>query len=203
MSAFAVQSEPPAADQSTYGTKDPILAATLGNFGFQARHSIPVMLVVSASGVIDAVDKKTGRIADCAHLEFRFEAEVMDSVYGVLRAQDVAFAHEIAKLAQKEETREISGAEGLRLSQMRERWKSRSIGKDGQNMAGTLLYMVQKCYDQVTNFMVICVVTKELARNPMIEFSKLVYEGVAYAVEPLETEPQAQRRSEKMMLKPR
>jgi len=203
VSAFAVQSEPPPADQSVYGTKDPILAATLGNFGFQARNALPVMLIVSAAGVIDAVDKKTGRVADCAHLEFRFEAEIMDPVYGVLRAHDIAFAHEIAKLAQKEQTREASGSELLKLNQLRERWKSRPIGKDGQNMAGTLLYMVQKCYDQVTNFMVICVVTKELARNPMIEFSKSVYSGVAYAVEPLETEPHAQRRSEKMMLKPR
>lgn len=203
MSAFAVQSDSPPSNQSVFGTKDPILAATLGNFGFLARHALPVMLVVSAAGVIEAVDKKTGRVADCAHLEFRFEAEILDPVYGVLQAQDVAFAHEIAKLAQKEQTREISGAEGLRLVQLRERWKSRSIGKDGQDMSGTLLYMVQKCYDQVTNFMVLCVVTKELARNPMIEFSKLVYEGVAYAVEPLETEPQAQRRNEKMMCKPR
>lgn len=199
MSAFALQSEPPPAEQSVFGTKDPILAATLGNFGFQARHSLPIMLVVSAAGVIDAVDKKTGRVEDCAHLEFRFEAEIMDEVFGVLRAQDVSVAHEIAKLTQKEQTREISGAEGLKLSQMRTRWQSRSIGKDGQNMAGTLLWVVQKCYDQVTNFLVVCTVTKELARNPLIEYSKQVYRGVAYAVEPMETEPQAQRRSEKFM----
>lgn len=199
MSALALQSEAPPAEQSVYGTKDPILAATLGNFGFQARHSLPIMLVVSAAGVIEAVDKNTGRVADVAHLEFRFEAEIMDEVFGVLRAQDVSAAHEIAKLAQKEQTREISGAEGLRLSQMRARWKGRSIGKDGTNMAGTLLWVVQKCYDQVTNFFVICTVTKELARNPMIEYSKQVYRGVAYAVEPLEVEPQAARRTERHM----
>lgn len=199
MSAFAVQSEPPAADQSVYGTKDAVLAATLGNFGFQARNSLPVMLVVSAVGVIDAVDKHSGRVEDCAHLEFRFEADILDDVFGVLRAQDVAFAHEIAKLAQKEQTREISGAEALKLTQLRERWKAKAIGKDGQNMAGTLLFMVQKCYDQVTNFMVICSVTKELSKNPLITFSKSVYRGVAYAVEPLEAEPQAQRRNEKFM----
>lgn len=201
MSALAVQSDSPPADQSVFGTKDAILAATLGNFGFQARHSLPVLLVVSASGVIEAVDKKTGRVEDCAHLEFRFEAEVMDDVFGHLQAQDVAFAHEIAKLAQKEQTGEISGAEKLKLSEQRAKWKSRQIGKDGQNMGGTLLWAVQKCYDQVTNFLVVCVVTKELARNPLIEFSKSVYKGVAYAVEPLETEPQAQRRSEKFMNK--
>jgi hypothetical protein len=132
-------------------------------------------------------------------LEVRFESEGLDSVFGRLRAQDVAFAHEIAKLAQKEQTREISGAEALKLTQLRERWQSRNIGKEGQNMTGTLLFMVQKCYDQITNFMVICVVAKELARNPLIEYSKSVYRGVAYAVEPLETEPQAQRRSEKFM----
>lgn len=199
MSALAVQSDPPPVEQSVFGTKDAILAATLGNFGFQARHSIPVMLVVSAAGVIEAVDKNTGRVADCAHLEFRFEAEIMDEVFGVLRAADIAFAHDLAKLAQKEQTRELSGAEGLRLSQMRDKWKGRNIGPNGSNMTGTLLYVVQKCYDQVTNFMVICSVTKELARNPMIEFSKQVYNGVAYAVEPLETEPAAQRRSEKFM----
>jgi len=201
VSAFALQSDPPPAEQSVFGTKDPILAATLGNFGFQARHSLPIMLVVSSQGVIDAVDKKTGRVEDCAHLEFRFEAEIMDPVLGVLRAQDVSAAHEIAKLAQKEQTREISGAEGLRLKQMRERWNSRPIGRDGQNMAGTLLWAVQKCYDQVTNFFVVCTVTKELARNPMIEYSKQVYRGVAYAVEPMETEPVAQRRVEKLFRK--
>lgn len=199
MSAFAVQSEPPPADQSTFGTKDAILAATLGNFGFEARHSLPVLLVVSSTAVIDLVDKKTGRVEDCAHLEFRFEAEVLDDVFGRLRAQDVAFAHEIAKLAQKQQTGEISGAERLKLDDQLAKWKSRQIGKDGQNMGGTLLWMVQKCYDQITNFMVVCVVTKELARNPLVEFSKSVYKGVAYAIEPQEAEPQIQRRSEKFM----
>lgn len=199
MSAFAVQSDPPPKEQSVFGTKDAILAATLGNFGFQARHSLPVMLVVSATGVIDAVDKKTGRVQDCAHLEFRFEAEVLDDVFGRLRAHDVGFAHEIAKLAQKEQTGDISGAEKLKLSEYRAKWKARQIGGNGQNHNGTLLWAVQKCYDQITNFMVLCVVTKELARNPMIEFSKSVYKGVAYAVEPMETEPQAQRRNEKFM----
>ncbi len=203
MAALAVQSEPPPADQSVFGTKDPLLAATLGNFGFQARHSLPVMLVVSAANVIDIVDKQSGRVEDCAHLEFRFEAEVMDDVFGRLQAHDVASAHEIAKLAQKEQTREISGSEALRLAQMRERWKMRNIGPSGQNMGGTLLWAVQKCYDQVTNFMVICTVTKELARNPMIEFSQSLYNGVAFAVEPLDTEPQAQRRNEKFMRKSR
>ncbi len=203
MSAFAVQSEPPPDRQNVYGTKDPILAATLGNFGFQARHALPVILVVSAARVIDVVDKQSGRVEDCAHLEFRFEAEVLDEVFGVLRAADVAFAHQIAKLAQKEQTKEISGSEALDLSQMRERWRARRIGKDGQDMGGTLLYMVQKCYDQVTNFLVVCTVTKELARNPLIEYSQAIFKGVAYAVEPLETEPGAQRRNEKMMRKPR
>lgn len=199
LSAFAVQSDPPPEDQSTYGTKDPILAATLGNFGFEARHALPVMLVVSAPGVINLVDKNSGRIEDCAHLEFRFEAQIQSDVFGRLTARDIAFAHEIAKLAQKEQTKEISSAETLRLTQLRERWRPRVIGPPGQNLAGTLLWAVQKCYDQVTNFMVVCNVTKELSANPMIEFSKSVFRGVAYAVEPLETEPQAQRRSEKFM----
>lgn len=199
MSAFAVQSEPSPEDQSFYGTKDPILAATLGNFGFQARHSLPVMLVVSAPGVINIVDKNTGRVEDCAHLEFRFEAETLCNVFGKLAAQDISFAHEIAKLAQKEQTKEISGAEALKLSQLRERWRVRSIGPNGQNMSGTLLWAVQKCYDQITNFLVVCSVTKELARNPMIEYSQSIYKGVAYAVEPLETEPGAQRRNEAFM----
>lgn len=199
MSAFAIQSDPPPEDQNVFGTKDPILAATLGNFGFQVRHSLPIMLVVSATGVVDAVNKKTGRVEDCAHLEFRFEAEVLDEVFGLLRAVDISAAHEIAKLAQKEQTRDISGSEALKLSQMRERWKSRSIGPAGQDMRGTLLWTVQKCYDQITNWNVVCTVTKELARNPMIEFSKSIYKGVAYAIEPQEAEPQVQRRNEKFM----
>lgn len=198
MSAISVQSEPPEVEQSTFGTKDPILAATLGNFGFQARHSLPVLLVMSAAAVVERVDKNTGRIEDCAHLEFRFEAEVLDPVFGRLAASDVAFTHEIAKLAQMEQTKEISPSAALKLSQLRERWNNRNIGPSGSNMAGTLLWAVQKCYDQVTNFVVVCSVTKELAVNPMIEFSRSVYRGVAYAVEPLETEPQAQRRSEKL-----
>lgn len=201
MSAFAIQSEQPPADQSTFGTKDAILAATLGNFGFQARHSLPVLLVVSAAEVIDAVDKNTGRVKDCAHLEFRFEADVLDDVFGRLRAHDVAFAFEIAKLAQKEETGELSGAEKLQLSSFRERWARMQIGPNGSNMAGTLLWAVQKCYDQVTNFLVVCSVTRELAKNPLIAYSKSVYRGVAYAVEPLEAEPVAQRRNEKFMRK--
>lgn len=197
MSAFAVQDEPPPVDQSTYGTKDPILASTLGNFGFQARHALPVLLVVSAASVIDLVDKKSGRVQDCAHLEFRFEAQVMHEVFGPLSASDVALAHEIAKLAQKEQTHEIGGAEALRLADMRKRWRSKRIGNDG-NHAGTLLWAVQLAYDQVTNFLVVSTVAKELSRNPLIEFSKQLYKGVAYAVEPAETEPQAQRRSEKL-----
>lgn len=199
MSAFAVQSDPSPNDQSCYGTKDPILAATLGNFGFEARHALPVMLVVSAAGVINQVDRNTGRIEDCAHLEFRFEAEIQSDVFGKLKALDILFAHEIAKLAQKEQTKELSGAETLKLFRLREKWKAHYVGPNGQNMSGTLLWAVQKCYDQVTNFMVVCSVTKELSSNPMIEYSKSVYKGVAYAVEPLETEPQAQRRSEKFM----
>lgn len=186
-------------EQSVFGTKDAVLAATLGNFGFQARHSLPVLLVVSGGRVIDLVDKQSGRVEECAHLEFRFEAEIMDELFGVLRATDIAAAFEIAKLAQKEQTREISGAEKLKLSDLRARWNRRNIGRDGQNMSGTLVWAVQKCYDQVANFMVICNVTKELSRNPLVEFSKSVYKGVAYAVEPLETEPQAQRRNEKFM----
>ena len=199
MSALAVQSEPPSEKENAFGTKDPILAATLGNFGFRARHSIPVMLVVSAYSVIDAVDNNTGRVKDCAHLEFRFEAEVLDPVFGKLTALDIFNAHEIAKLAQKEETREISGSEAMQLAGMRERWRQRHIGPNGSNMGGTLLWAVQKCYDQVTNFFVVASVTKELNRNPMIEFSRKLSQGVAYAVEPLETEPQAQRRNERFM----
>lgn len=198
MSALAVQSEPPPVDQSTYGTKDPILAATLGNFGFQARHALPVLLVVSAAGVIDLVDKKSGRVQDCAHLEFRFEAQVLHDVFGPLAASDVALAHEIAKLAQKEQTRELGGAEALRLRDMRKRWGGKRIGTGG-NHSGTLLWAVQGYYDQVTNFLVVAAVSKELSRNPLIEFSKQLYKGVAYAVEPAETEPQAQRRSEAFM----
>lgn len=199
MSALAVQSEPPPAEQSSYGTKDPILAATLGNLGFQARYSLPVLLVCNAQRIIDVVDKKTGRVEDCAHLEFRFEAEILDPFFGRLTTSDVAAAHEISKLAQKEQTGELSGAEALKLGDLRERWKNRRIGLDGKNMSGTLLWTVQKLYDQITNWNVVCVVTKELAANPLIQYSQQVYKGVAYAVEPLETEPQAQRRSEKFM----
>lgn len=198
MSAFASQSEPQEG-QATFGTKDPILAATLGNFGFQAKHAIPVLLVVSSAAVIDVVQKNTGRVKDCAHLEFRFEAEIMDSTFGRLRASDVSQAHEIAKLAQMEQTKDISGSEMLKLAELRKRWESKTIGTNGVNHRGTLLWMVQKCYDQVTNFMVVCTVVKELAKNPMIEFSKQVYKGVAYAIQPLETEPVAQRRAERFL----
>lgn len=199
MSALGVQSEPPPADQSTFGTKDPILAATLGNFGFLARHSIPVLLVVSSAGVIDLVDKKTGRVEDCTHLEFRFEAFVRDPVLGNLSAHTISLAHEIAKLAQKEETKEITGAEALQVQQLRQQWQrmANSLGSH----AGTLLWAVQKLYDQITNFIVVCTVTKELARNPLIEYSKQVYRGVAYAVEPMESEPVTQRRVEKLFRK--
>lgn len=200
MSALAVQDEPPPEGQSTYGTKDPVLAATLGNLGFQGRHSLPVLLVCSAANVIDFVDKQTGRLQDCAHLEFRFEAQVLHEVFGPLAASDVALAHEIAKLAQKEQTRDIAGAEALRLRELRKRWAAKRIGTDGSH-AGTLLWAVQLAYDQITNWNVICVVSKELSKNPLIEFSKQLYRGVAYAVEPAETEPQAQRRSEKLFHK--
>ncbi len=201
MSAFAVQSEPSPEGESTFGTKDPILAATLGNFGFQAKHSLPVMLVVNAASVIGLVDRKTGRIQDCAHLEFRFEAEIRHEVMGAIRAHDVSLAHEIAKLAQKEQTKEISGAESLKLSDLRKRWQGKRIGGNGVNHAGTLLWAVQLLYDQITNFLVVASVTKELAKNPMIEYSKQLYRGAAYAVEPAETEPLAQRRVEKLFRK--
>lgn len=201
MSALGVQSEPPLEGQSVFGTKDPVLAATLGNFGFLARHALPVMLVVSAAGVIDLVDRKSGRVEDCAHLEFRFEATVLHEVFGELRAYDISLAHEIAKLAQKEQTKEISGSEALKLQQLRQKWQGIRVGRDGVNHAGTLLWAVQLCYDEVTNFFVVASVTKELSRNPMIEFSKSLHRGVAYAVEPLETEPVAQRRVEKLFRK--
>lgn len=199
MSALGVQSEPPPADQSTFGTKDPILAATLGNFGFLARHSLGVLVVVTAASIIDFVDKNTGRIKDCAHIEFRFEAMVRDPVLGNLSAHTISLAHEIAKLAQKEETKEISGAEALQLQQLRSQWgrMANSLGTH----AGTLLWAVQKLYDQITNFIVICTVTKELSKNPLIEYSKQVYRGIAYAVEPMESEPVAQRRVEKLFRK--
>lgn len=199
MSAIGVQSDPPPEGQSTFGTKDPVLAATLGNFGFLARHSLPVLLVVSSAGVIDLVDKKSGRVEDCVHLEFRFEASIRDPVFGILRAHDISLAHEISKLAQKEETKEISGAEKLALDSLRMKWTRVAVGIG--NHAGTLLWAVQKFYDQVCNFLVICTVTKELSRNPLIEYSKQVHRGVAYAVEPAETEPQAQRRVEKLFRK--
>lgn len=201
MSALSIQSEPPPADQSTFGTKDPILVATLGNFGFAARYSLPVMLVVSSANVINMVDRNSGRIEDCAHLEFRMEAEILDPMFGRLSAQDVELAHNIAKLAQKEQTGELSGAEALKLQNMRAKWGSVQIVNLGHNHSGAILWAVQKFYDQITNFMVVASVTKELAKNPMIEFSKQLYKGVAYAVEPCETEPQAQRRSEKLFRK--
>lgn len=194
MSAFSVQSELPPAEQSTFGTKDPVLAATLGNLGFQAHNSIPVMLVVSSANVVALVEKNSGRVSDCAHLEFRFEADILHPIFGRLSAHVVSLAHEIAKLAQKVETKEISGAESLKLANLRQRWAGKQMGEH----AGTLLWAVQGFYDQVTNWNVVCTVCKELAKNPMIEFSKQVFRGVAYAVEPAETEPHAQRRSEKL-----
>lgn len=198
MSALGIQSDPSASAEATFGTKDPVLAATLGNFGFLAKRSLPMLLVVSSAKVIAHVDRNSGRVDDCAHLEFRFESEIVDPVMGRLKANDISQAHEIAKLAQKEQTREISGAEAMKLEDLRARWKAKRIGVNGVNHAGTLLWVVQKCYDQVTNFMVVCAVTKELAKNPMIEFSKQVFRGTAYAVEPLNAEPTAQRRSEKL-----
>lgn len=201
MSAFATQSEPSPEGQSVFGTKDPILATTLGNLGFQARHSIPMLVVESAVNLVNFVDNNTGRVEDLAHTEIRFEAEILDPIFGHLRAADVAFAHEIAKLAQKEETKEISGSEALKLKGLRERWSHRAIGPNGANMAGTLLWTVQKLYDQITNWLVICRSIKVLSENRLIEFSKQVYKGVAFAVEPLESEPLIQRRMEKMFKK--
>jgi len=198
MSAFAVQSEPSELPQSTFGTKDPVLAATLGNLGFQALNSLPVLLVVSASAVIDLVDKKTGRVSDCAHLEFRFESEVMHEVFGKIRAQDVFAACQIAKLAQKEQTKELTGSEVLQLAKLREKWRGKRIGPDGVNHAGTLLWAVQLMYDQVCNFLTICIVSKELARNPLLSYAKEIHRGVAYAIEATNQEPIAQRRSEKL-----
>lgn len=199
MSALGVQSEPPPLDQSTFGTKDPILAATLGNFGFLARHSLPILLVVSGAGVVNLVDMKTGRVEDCAHLEFRFEESIKHEVFGNIRAYDVFRAQEIAKLRQKKQMGDISSAESLTLDLLLQRWvqTEKNIGTHG----GTLLWAVQLCYDQITNFMVVCTVTKELSKNPLIEFSKQVHRGVAYAVEPMETEPAAQRRNEKLFRK--
>lgn len=201
MSAFAVQSEPPQEGQSYYGTKDLALAATLGNLGFEAEYRLPVLLVVSAPNIIDFVDKNTGRMQDCAHLEFRFEAEILSPVFGRISARDIFLAHEIAKLTQKEQTKEISGAESLKLLQLRERWRNVVVTKDGNNHSGTLLWAVQMLYDQGTNIFVLSAVVEELSKNPMIEFSKKVYKGVAYAVEPLEAEPHVQRRQEKFMRK--
>lgn len=199
MSAFAVQSEPSLPQESTFGTKDAVLAATLGNFGFQARHSLPVMLVVSSSHIINLVDKKTGRIEDCAHIEFRFENEVLHDFFGKLSAQDVSLAHEIAKLAQKEQTKDMSGSEALRLQDLRTRWRGKQIGQNGTNYAGSLLWIVQMLYDQITNFFVLATVTKELAVNPLISYAKQLHRGVAYAIEPAESEPQIQRRSERFL----
>lgn len=198
MSAFSVQSEQGPPKQSTFGTKDPVLAATLGNFGFQAKNALPVLLVVSSSAVVDLVDKKTGRVEDCAHLEFRFEAEILHDVFGKLSAYDISKAHEIARLAQKEQTKDITGAEALLLKSLRERWHQKKIGPDGVNHAGTLLWAVQLSYDEVTNFLIICTVAKELARNPLISYARQVHRGVAYAVEPAQSEPLIQRRSEKL-----
>lgn len=197
MSAFAVQSEPSEKAQSVFGTKDPILAATLGNFDFEAMHSLPVTLIVTASNVIDLVDKQTGRVEDCTHLEFRFVEEVEHLVFGRLSAHTVSLAHEIAKLAQKEQTKEISGRERLMLANMRAKWLGRGIGIH----SGTLLWAVQLCYDQVTNFMVVSNVSQELKKNPLIEFSRRLARGTAYAIEPCESEPIAQRRSEKLFRK--
>lgn len=198
MSAIGVQSAPVEGAESIYGTRDPILAATLGNFGFQAMHSLPVLLVVSAANVVALVDRKTGRVEDCAHLEFRFEAAISDPLFGVLKAGDVALAHEIAKLAQKKQTGEISGSESLKLDDLYRKWSRRKIGAGVENHSQTLLWTVQKCYDQITNFLIVSAVTKELSKNPLIEYSKRVFRGVAYAVEPAENEPVAQRRIEKL-----
>ena len=197
MSAFATQSDPEEG-QSTFGTRDPALAATLGNFGFQALHSLPVLLVVDAAAVVDLVNKNTGRVGDCAHLEFRFEATIMHEVFGRLSASDISAAFAIAKLAQKEQTKDITASERLTLTKLRDGWKGRRIGPDGVNHAGTLLWSVQLCYDQVTNFLIVCNVVKELARNPLISFSQQVFQGVAYAIEPAEQEPVAARRSERL-----
>lgn len=201
MSALSVQSQSTPQGESTFGTQDPVLAATLGNFGFSALHALPVLLVVSATAIIDKVDKNTGRIEDCAHLEFRFEAEILDPIFGQITAYDISAAHEIAKLASKEQVGDISGAERLTLSTLRDKWKGKQIIYQGTNHAGAILWVVQKCYDQIPNFMVIASVTKELAQNPLIEYSKQLYKGVAYAVEPCETEPVAQRRVEKLFRK--
>lgn len=184
-----------------FGTKDPILAATLGNFSFQTRYSLPIMLVLNSANIVNLVDKQTGRVEDCAHLEFRFEAEVFDPIFGKLRAIDIELAHEIAKLAQKEQTKEISGSEKLKLVSLREKWSGRTISHGGTNHSGTLLWAVQKLYDQVTNFLVVSEIIRELAKNPLIEYSKQVYKGVAYAVEPFESEPVTQRRIEKLFRK--
>lgn len=198
MSAFSTQSEPGPEGEDTFPTKDPILAATLGNLGFQAKHSLPVMLVLNPVNIVELVDRKSGRVQDCSHLEFRFEARIMHPYFGQISGWDVCHAHEISKLAQKEQTREISGAESHRLSELRRKWDRRVIGGNGtQN--GPLLWAVQFAYDQVTNFFVICSVVKELSGNPMVQFSQRVQKGVAYAVEPLEAEPQVRRRGEKLM----
>ena len=198
MGAISVQSEQGDSGQSVFGTRDPVLAATLGNLGFQAMNALPVLLVVSASAVVDLVDRKSGRVADCAHLEFRFESEVLHEVFGPLNAHDVCLAHEIAKLAQKEQTKELVGSERLTLVRLRQKWQGKQIGRGSQNHAGTVLWAVQILYDQISNFLIVATVSKELAKNPLIAYTKELHRGVAYAIEPAENESIIQRRSERL-----
>lgn len=199
MSALEIQSEPSPEDEGTYGTKDYVLFVTLGTLGFKVKYFAPALIIVSAVNVVAVVDRNSGRMEDCAHGEFKLEADIVHEVFGRLSASTVFLAIEIAKLNQKVQTREISGAEAFKLSQLRERWKHLRIGPNAQNMAGTLLWMVQMLYDQTTNLLVGAAAIKGIRENPLIAFAKKLYRGVAYAVEPLEVEPQAQRRSEKFM----
>lgn len=197
MSALGIKEENQKPGESYFGTKNPILATTLGTLGFEVLRCVPVTVVASINNIISLVDYDSGHINDCAHVEMRFEAYIIHEYYGQIAASDIELAHEIAVLSQKDQRGKISGGDKLRLHDLLSKWDRK---KTGNPHWGNILLTVQNCYDQITNFLVLCNTIQELSKNPQLEYAKKIGKGeIAYSVAPLEFEPAAQRRAEKFM----
>lgn len=194
MSAFGL-AEYPQPKLGIWSTRDPMLACTLGSLGFPARGTLPVMIAYDAKRIV-AVSKNgitdTGAMNDLASVEISFVYEIQHPNFGRLTCSMVAFAHELAKLRQKKEVSGLDNAEKATLADLAARVKRAGV-------EDALQFVIQMLYDHICNWHVMSETIQELNRNPFLKFSRsLRKNGVAVTLNPLEAEPDANRRSERL-----
>lgn len=176
-----------------FGTRNIVLAATLGSIGFEMRGTQPIMLTYNANLISKCIiNKEYGDVEELADCNFVFAATFQHKQFGLLYANQIELCHAMAEEAQKRDRGDLNPHIEAKLSEYSQKLARMRVSE-------TLYVFVKTLLDQIQNFHILSESVNRLANDPFIVFTKKMRKGLKHAIAPLETEKHVMNRAEKFM----